>query len=86
MISNSLNLTTMYTAHPKKENRFILFAKFFVLPVLSIVAIVFIINQFQSYAEMDDIIQKTENRANNFELKTEISPKISSISKGMDKK
>jgi len=76
----------MYTAQPKKENRFILFVKFFVLPVLSIVAIVFIINQFQSYSEMDELIQKTEMRANHFELKTEVSPKISSISKGMDKK
>ena len=76
----------MYTAQPKKENRFILFAKFFVLPVLSIVAIVFVINQFRSYAEMDELIQKTEMRANSLKLKTEAPPKISSISKGMDKK
>ncbi len=76
----------MYTAQPKKENRFILFAKFFVLPIVSIVVIVLVIQQFQSYSEMDDIIQKTEIRANSFEMKTQSSPRISSISKGMDKK
>ena len=86
MICNSLNLTTMYATQPKKENRFVLFAKFFVLPVLSIVVIVLVINHFQTYIEMDDMMQTTETSVNNIENKTEISPKISSISKGMDKK
>jgi len=76
----------MYATQPKKENRFVLFAKFFVLPVLSIVVIVLVINHFQTYIEMDDMMQTTETSVNNIENKTEISPKISSISKGMDKK
>ncbi len=82
----SLNLTIMYSTKPKKENQFILFTKYFVLPLILITIIVFVIKQFKSYAEMDAIIKKTEIRTVGYEDSVEVSPRISSISKGMDRK
>ncbi len=78
----------MYTEnqHTKKENKFISFLKFFVLPVVAIFVIVFVIHQFKSYSDSEDAINKAEMKIQVSMDQTSFTPRISSLSKGMDKK
>lgn len=80
----------MLSIHPKKENSSILFFKFFVLPIVSIVSIVFVLQQYKAYSEMKEVVKENEvmvkPKVSSMTILLESSPKISSISKGMDKK